>query len=208
MTSFQSSRAADRPLQHRRRVAVGEDVEPQAVAPVLGNATLVARQQHRSHRRAEALYFDQLQLVSAEIETKAERSLSRWESTTSSIARTVGSEGVRSSSAWTKNAATAWNNIIRTAACRRLEEGVNMKGSQGNDSGEGGVRFILAKGSVIGGIPKEKMARITDAMAELLLGIGSTRLPMAHAFTVSGSASPHTRPTAAPIFFSKRSINS
>ena len=67
-------RVADRPLRHRRRVAVGEDIEPEAVAPVLGNATLVASQQHRFNCRAEALYFDQPQLVSAEIETKAERS--------------------------------------------------------------------------------------------------------------------------------------
>ena len=41
-----------------------------------------------------------------------------------------------------------------------------MNGRQGDDSEERGVKFVPAKGSVIGGIPKEKTARITDAMAD------------------------------------------
>ena len=50
-----------------------------------------------------------------------------------------------------------------------------MGGSQGQGSEERGVRFVSAKGSVIGGIPKEKTARITDAMADLQLGIDGLR---------------------------------
>ena len=37
------------------------------------------------------------------------------------------------------------------------------------------MKFVPAKGSVIGGIPKEKTARITDAMADLQLGIDGLR---------------------------------
>lgn len=50
-----------------------------------------------------------------------------------------------------------------------------MNGSKGKSSEEQGVRFVPAKGSVIGGIPKEKTARITDAMADLQLGIDGLR---------------------------------
>ena len=49
--------------------------------------------------------------------------------------------------------------------------GVNMKSSDRELSEERGVRFVPAKGSVIGGIAKDKTARITDAMADLKLGI-------------------------------------
>ncbi len=50
-----------------------------------------------------------------------------------------------------------------------------MNGRQGDGSEERGVRFVPAKGSVVGGIPKEKTARITDAMADLQLGIDGLR---------------------------------
>ena len=46
-----------------------------------------------------------------------------------------------------------------------------MTGSQRKDSEERGVRFVPAKGSVIGGVAKDKFARITEAMADLQLGI-------------------------------------
>ena len=48
-----------------------------------------------------------------------------------------------------------------------------MNGSQRDDFE--GVRFVPAKGSVIGGISKEKTARITDAMADLQLGVDGLR---------------------------------
>lgn len=50
-----------------------------------------------------------------------------------------------------------------------------MKGNQGNDSDEQGVRFVPVKGSVIGGLMKDKMARITDAMIDLQLAIDGLR---------------------------------
>ena len=50
-----------------------------------------------------------------------------------------------------------------------------MSGRQGDDSEERGVKFVPARGSVIGGIWKEKTARITDAMADLQLGIDGLR---------------------------------
>ena len=50
-----------------------------------------------------------------------------------------------------------------------------MKDNQGNDSEERGVRFVPVMGSVIGGMGKEKVARITDAMADLQLGIDGLR---------------------------------
>ncbi|MCY4385069.1 MAG: hypothetical protein OXE44_18210 [Nitrospinae bacterium] len=50
-----------------------------------------------------------------------------------------------------------------------------MKGEQGHDSDEQGVEFLPVKGSVIGGIMKDKMARITDAMVDLQLSIDGLR---------------------------------
>ena len=50
-----------------------------------------------------------------------------------------------------------------------------MNGSQEESSEKPGVRFLPAKGSVIGGIAKDKTARITDAMADLKLGIDGLR---------------------------------
>ncbi len=50
-----------------------------------------------------------------------------------------------------------------------------MNGRQGDDSEERGVRFVSAKGSVIGGMAKEKTARITEAMADLKIGIDGVR---------------------------------
>ena len=50
-----------------------------------------------------------------------------------------------------------------------------MNGSRGKGSEEQGVRFVPAKGSVIGGILKEKTARITEAMDDLQLGIDGVR---------------------------------
>ena len=50
-----------------------------------------------------------------------------------------------------------------------------MNGSQGKGSEEREVRFVPVKDSVIGGRPKEKTARITDAMTDLQLGIDGLR---------------------------------
>ena len=50
-----------------------------------------------------------------------------------------------------------------------------MNGGQRKGSEERDVRFVPSKGSVIGGMPKEKTARITDAMADLQLGIDGLR---------------------------------
>ena len=50
-----------------------------------------------------------------------------------------------------------------------------MNGSQGKSSEERGVRFVPVKGSVIGGIHKEKTARITGAMTNIQLGIDGLR---------------------------------
>ena len=46
-----------------------------------------------------------------------------------------------------------------------------MDVGQGKGSEERGVIFVPTKGSVVGGMRKEKTARITDAMADLQLGI-------------------------------------
>ena len=50
-----------------------------------------------------------------------------------------------------------------------------MDGSQTEDAEERGIRFVPAKGSLVGGMGKEKTARITDAMADLQLGIDGLR---------------------------------
>ena len=50
-----------------------------------------------------------------------------------------------------------------------------MNGRQGKNSEEPGVKFIATTGSLIGGISKEKTARITDAMADLQLGLDGLR---------------------------------
>ena len=43
------------------------------------------------------------------------------------------------------------------------------------------MSFVPVKGSVIGGVRKEKTARITDAMADLQLGIDGLRTQLADA---------------------------
>lgn len=50
-----------------------------------------------------------------------------------------------------------------------------MNGSQGKGSEDQVPRFVPARGSVVGGIPKQKTARITDAMTDLQLGIDGLR---------------------------------
>ena len=52
---------------------------------------------------------------------------------------------------------------------------VNMNDHQGRGLKEQGVRFVSAKGSVIGGVGKENTARITDAVADLQLGINGLK---------------------------------
>ena len=54
-----------------------------------------------------------------------------------------------------------------------------MNGTQGKGSEGQGVRFVPTKGSVIGGMQKEKTMRITDAMADLQLGIDGLRSRLA-----------------------------
>ena len=46
-----------------------------------------------------------------------------------------------------------------------------MESSDENDSGKQGVQFVPSTGSLIGGIPKDKRSRITEAMADLQIGI-------------------------------------
>ena len=57
--------------------------------------------------------------------------------------------------------------------------GVNLNGNQGKGFKRQGVRFVPSKGSVIGGMQKEKTMRITDAMADLQLGIDGLRSRLA-----------------------------
>src|SRR5437879_6541157 len=51
-------------------VAVGDDIEPVAVAPVLGDAAFVGREQDRAARRAESLHLDESQLAGGEVEAR------------------------------------------------------------------------------------------------------------------------------------------
>ena len=46
-----------------------------------------------------------------------------------------------------------------------------MKGSDENDSDKQSIRFVSSTGSIIGGIHKDKLSRITGAMADLQMGI-------------------------------------
>ena len=55
-----------------------------------------------------------------------------------------------------------------------------MNDSQGKDYERQGVRFVPSSGSVIGGIQRGKTMRITDAMADLQLGIDGLRNRMAN----------------------------
>ena len=61
------------------------------------------------------------------------------------------------------------------AARYKDTKGAKMTGSQRKDSEERGVRFVPAKGSVVGGTTKDKFARITEAMVDLQLGIHGLR---------------------------------
>ena len=56
-----------------------------------------------------------------------------------------------------------------------------MDDSESTAPEERGVSFVPVKGSVIGGVRKEKTARITDAMADLQLGIDGLRTQLADA---------------------------
>src|SRR5207249_6369041 len=51
-------------------VAGGDDVEPVAVTPILGDAALVGREQDRAARRAESLHLDEPQLARGEVEAR------------------------------------------------------------------------------------------------------------------------------------------
>lgn len=59
----------DRFLQLRTSVAVGHDVQPVAVAPVLGDAPLVGSEENRPGRATEPLHLDQAQFTRVEIGT-------------------------------------------------------------------------------------------------------------------------------------------
>ena len=50
-----------------------------------------------------------------------------------------------------------------------------MNGSKGENPDGKGVTFVPSTGSVIGGIHRDKTGRITDAMADLQLGIDGLR---------------------------------
>src|SRR5262245_56558341 len=65
---LQTSGIADRVAQPRRRVAMRDDVEPVAVAAVLGYASLVRREQHAAVRVADTLHLDQSQFTRFRIE--------------------------------------------------------------------------------------------------------------------------------------------
>ena len=70
LVPVEARRVADRLLELRRIVAVGDDVEPKAVATVLGDAALVGREQDRAGRCAKPLHLDQAQLAGSEIEAR------------------------------------------------------------------------------------------------------------------------------------------
>ena len=53
-----------------------------------------------------------------------------------------------------------------------------MNGDRGKDSDESGITFVPTSGSAIGGMMKEKTARITDAMTDLQLGIDGLRIQL------------------------------
>ena len=53
-----------------------------------------------------------------------------------------------------------------------------MTVSQRKDSEERRVRFVPTKGSVVGGMPKEKTVRITEAMIDLKIGIDGFRIQL------------------------------
>ena len=57
-----------------------------------------------------------------------------------------------------------------------------MDGDRAKDSDERGITFVPSSGSAVGGMMKEKTARITDAMTDLQLGIDGlrTQLPGAN----------------------------
>ena len=58
---------------------------------------------------------------------------------------------------------------------------MTMDGTPGGGSGERGVGFVPVRGSIIGGMPKTKTARIRDGMADLQLGIDGLRSQLAPA---------------------------
>ena len=60
---FQAGGVADRLAQLRRRVAVGDDVEPVTVAAVLGHTPFVRGEQHTAVGVADPLDFDQSQIA-------------------------------------------------------------------------------------------------------------------------------------------------
>lgn len=53
-----------------------------------------------------------------------------------------------------------------------------MDGDRAKDSDEPGITFVPTSGSAIGGMMKEKTARITDAMTDLQLGIDGLRVQL------------------------------
>ena len=56
-----------------------------------------------------------------------------------------------------------------------------MDGDRAKDSDERGITFVPTSGSAIGGMMKEKTARITDAMTDLQLGIDGLRTQLSGA---------------------------
>ena len=64
------SRVRDRCLEDRRSPAVGDDVQPVAVGPVLGDSALVGRQQDRARGGGESLDLDQANVSGHRVETR------------------------------------------------------------------------------------------------------------------------------------------
>lgn len=59
---------ADRLLQGQLRVTIRDDVQPVAIAPILGHAPLVGHEQDRTAWRGQALDLDQAQFAGVEVE--------------------------------------------------------------------------------------------------------------------------------------------
>ena len=68
LRSIKAGGVADRLAELRRRVAVGDDVEPVAVAAVLGDAALVRREQNAAVAVADALNLDEPQVAGVKVE--------------------------------------------------------------------------------------------------------------------------------------------
>lgn len=68
LVPWEASRIPHRLLDSRCRIAIRHDLEPVAVPPVFGDASLVRGEEHVARRVADALDLDLVQLARAEVE--------------------------------------------------------------------------------------------------------------------------------------------